>query len=265
MARDGDYPIFQGAIGLVFGLTTLLVLLIILSLVFQSRWGEFAALAANQEFRFAVLFSLGTTAIATAAAVLTGVPVAYFLARCEFPGKALIASLLEIPIMLPPLVSGVALLIFFGQVMGDALARMGLDLVFTYRGVIAAQWFVATPFGIKAFRQAFEAVDPRLESMARTLGYSPALVFFKVTLRLTGKSLMGGVTMVWARTLGEFGAVAMLAGITRMQTETLPAAIFLSISLGELDFAVATATVMLVMAFVLLVLLKIFSRGKSGS
>jgi molybdate transport system permease protein len=262
--KRGRYPVFKGAIGLVFGLTALLVLLVILSLVFHGRWSEFTLLAANREFRFAVLFSLGTTAAATIAGILTGIPVAYFLARYEFPSKALIATVLEIPIMLPPLVSGVALLIFFGQVLGSTLAKMGLGLVFTWRGVIAAQWFVATPFGIKAFRQAFEAVDPRLENMARTLGYSPAMTFFKVTLRLTRESLLGGITMVWARTLGEFGAVAMLAGITRMKTETLPAAIFLNISLGDIDFAVAAATVMLIMAFFLLLILKIFARGGAG-
>jgi len=250
--------------GLVFGLTTLMVLLAVVSLVFHDPWSEFASLAENQEFRFALLFSLGTTAVATIIAILTGIPVAYCLARFEFPGKALIATVLEIPIMLPPLVSGVALLIFFGEVLGSALAKTGLALVFTYRGVIAAQWFVAAPFGIKAFRQAFEAVDPRMEKMARTLGYSPAAVFFKVTLRLTGESLLGGITMVWARTLGEFGAVAMLAGITRLKTETLPAAIFLNISLGDIDFAVAAAAVMLVIAFFLLLALKIFTRKEVG-
>jgi molybdate transport system permease protein len=252
-------------LGLVFGFTTLVVVLIILSLVSHGRWSEFSSLAANPEFRFAIFFSLGTTAGATMVAVLTGVPTAYFLARFNFPGKAVIATLLEIPIMLPPLVSGIALLIFFGPILGGVLAKMDLEMVFTYRGVMAAQWFVAAPFGIKVFRQAFEAVDPRLENMARTLGYSPAMVFFKVTLRLTGRSLLGGITMVWARALGEFGAAAMLAGITRMKTETLPAAIFLNISLGDIDFAVAAASVMLIIAFLLLIALKIFIQGEVGS
>jgi molybdate transport system permease protein len=251
--------------GLVFGSTGLLVLLIILGLVLHGRWDTLIALPSNQEFRFAVLFSLWSTTLATLAGVLSGLPAAYFLARRQFPGKAIIASVLELPIMLPPLVSGVALLIFFSQVLHSVFARVGLAFVFSVPGVIAAQWFVATPFGIKTFRQAFEAVDPRLENLARTLGYTPAGVFFRVTLRLTARSLLGGVTLIWARTLGEFGAVAMLAGITRMKTETLPAAIFLNMSLGDIDFAVAAATVMLIIAFFLLLVLKVLTRREAAS
>ena len=263
MGRRGG-TVFQWAIGLIFGFTALAVVLILSTLLFQPDWGRFVSLARDPEFRFAVLFSLGTTAVATAAAVLTGIPAAYFLARFDFPGKVAVASALELPIMLPPLVSGIALLIFFGPVLGGVLAKADWDIVFTYRGVIAAQWFVAVPFGIKVFRQAFETVDLRLENLARTLGYTPAKVFFRVTLRLTRRSLLGGATMVWARTLGEFGAVAMLAGITRMKTETLPAAIFLNISLGDVDFAIAAAVVMLLMAFALLMMLKVFMPGEHG-
>lgn len=261
MEREGNSA-FQWTMGLIFGFTVLAVSLIISTLFYHPDWSKFVALVQNPEFRFSVLFSLGTTATATVAAVLTGVPAAYFLARFDFPGKAAVASALEIPIMLPPLVSGIALLLFFGPILGGILAKADWDIVFTYRGVIVAQWFVAVPFGIKVFRQAFEGVDPRLENLARTLGYTPAMVFFKVTLRLTGRSLLGGAAMVWARTLGEFGAVAMLAGITRMKTETLPAAIFLNISLGDIDFAVAAAVVMLLMAFALLMMLKAITPGE---
>ena len=125
-------------------------------------------------------------------------------------------------------------------------------------GVVVAQWFIAAPFAIKTFKHTFSALDRRMEKVARTLGFSPTMVFWKVTLPLARNGIIGGIIMAWARALGEFGATAMLAGITRMKTETLSVAVFLNMSIGDMKFAISTALVMLLIAVILLVIFKVF-------
>ncbi len=142
------------------------------------------------------------------------------------------------------------------------MAKLGISIVFSPLGVIIAQWFVATPFAIKSFIQAFNSIDQRMEKVARTLGFSPAKVFVKVTIPLAKNGLIGGIMMAWARSIGEFGATAMLAGITRMKTETLSVAVFLNMSIGDIKFAIATSIVMLFMALVILVVLKTIMRNE---
>lgn len=235
---------------------TVFLLALIGGLLSQVEWATFRMVLHNEEFQFSVLLTLWTTLLATLLAAFLALPCGYILSRQDFRGKLLVDSLMDVPIVLPPLVSGVALLILFGPLLGDALARAGLDIVFSTRGVVVAQWFIATPFAIKAFKQAFDAIDPRLEKVARTLGYTPGGVFLHVTLPLARNGILGGLTMTWARALGEFGATAMLAGVTRMKTETLSVAIFLNMSIGDLHFALATAVVMLVVALALLVAFK---------
>jgi molybdate transport system permease protein len=166
------------------------------------------------------------------------------------------------PIVLPPLISGIALLIFFGPFLGEHLARAGINIVFTPLGVIVAQWFIATPYAIKTFKQAFTAIDQRMEKVARTLGFSPFRFFFRVTLPLAKNGLISGIMMAWTRALGEFGATAMLAGITRMKTETLSVAVFLNMSIGDIKFAISTAIVMLFIALMLLIVLKMVLRNE---
>jgi molybdate transport system permease protein len=206
----------------------------------------------NPEFRFALGFTLKTTLLATGAAVLSALPCAYQLARTDFRGKAILETLLDLPIVLPPLVSGVALLILCGPLLGATLTRFGFEVVFSERGVVVAQWFMAFPFAVKTFRQAFESVDRRYESIARTLGYTPARLFFRVAIPMAGRGLANGTALAWARTVGEFGATAMLAGVTRLKTETLAAAIFLNMSVGELRLAVAIAVILFLAAMVIL-------------
>lgn len=251
--------LFQGVFWLVFILFTVFMVVMIGGLLFYGEWAAFLSVIKNPEFRFAVEFTLWTSLLATALAAVVAVPCGFILSRYNFPGKALIDALMDIPIVLPPLVSGLALLILFGPVLGDTLACFGLDVVFSARGVVVAQWFIATPFAIKTFKQAFDTIDPRLENVARTLGYSPADVFLRVTMPLAKGGILGGLTMAWARALGEFGATAMLAGITRMKTETLSVAIFLNMTIGDMQFAIATAVIMLMVALLLMSVFKVFT------
>ncbi|WP_046494681.1 ABC transporter permease [Syntrophomonas zehnderi] len=198
----------------------------------------------------------------TTLAVIVALPCGYILSRYKIPGKVILDTLVDIPIILPPLISGIALLIFFGPILGNSLAKIGIDVVFSKLGVVVAQWFVATPYAIRTFQQAFNSIDPRMEKVAKTLGYSPAQVFLKVTIPLTKMALVGGIMMSWARALGEFGATAMLAGITRMKTETLSIAVFLNMSIGDMNFAIATAIVMLFLALSLLIIVKTLVKNE---
>lgn len=253
---------FLGSFWLIFALMMLFLLLIIVSLFTYSDPGTLLNVLKQPEFHFAITFTLWTSMLATFFAVLVALPCGYVLARYKLPGQALLDTLVDIPIVLPPLVSGIALLICFGPLLGEQLAKVGISIVFTPLGVIVAQWFVAAPYAIKCFKQAFNCVDQRMENVARTLGFSPAKVFFKVTLPLAKSGIISGMMMAWARALGEFGATSMLAGITRMKTETLSVAVFLNMSIGDIKFAVSTAIVMLFMALVLLIVLKMVMPGE---
>lgn len=248
--------VFHGFFFLVLIGTAIFMIMLIIGLFLYGQWSAFLDVLKNPEFHFAVTFTLWTTVLATLLSALVAIPCGYILSRYHFPGKVLIETMLDIPIILPPLVSGVALLIFFGPLFGNTLTRYGLNLVFSTKGVVLAQGFVAAPFAVRAFKQAFDAIDTRLEKVARTLGCTPDLVFFKVTLPLAKNGLLGGLTMTWARALGEFGATAMLAGVTRLKTETLSVAIFLNMSIGDIQFALVTAIIMLTLALALMVVFK---------
>jgi molybdate transport system permease protein len=253
----------DGCFGMVFGLTVVLVLAVFAAMIGFGAKGTLARLFANREFRFAVGFTLKTSFLATLGATITAIPCGYVLARKQFPGKMIVDLLLELPIVLPPLISGVALLILFGPVLGAGLSKIGLNIVFSPLGVVAAQWFVALPFAVKMFREAFAGIDPRYENVARTLGGSADAVFWQVTLPMAKRGIWAGIAMAWARTLGEFGATAMLAGVTRLKTETLAAAVFLNMSLGELQLALGIAVVMFLAAFAVLLFFKMMT-GKRG-
>lgn len=254
--------IFIGSFWLVFALMSLFFIGVIWGLLSYSDLVTIQQVLHQEEFRYAITFTLSTSIAATTLAVIVALPCGYILSRYKISGKIILDTLIDIPIILPPLVSGIALLIFFGPLWGDSLAKVGIDVVFSKLGVIIAQWFVATPYAIRTFQQAFNSIDPRMEKVARTLGYSPAQVFLKVTIPLSKMALIGGIMMSWARALGEFGATAMLAGITRMKTETLSVAVFLNMSIGDMNFAIATAVVMLFLALSLLIIVKTLLKNE---
>lgn len=248
--------IFWSIFGFVFAGILFFFFALFIGLLSYGDWELFRSLWQNPEFKFALQFTIWTSVIAAMAAAITALPCAYVLARFKFVGRSFIDTLLDMPIILPPLISGIALLILFGPILGDFLTSIGIRVVFTPLGVIIAQWFVALPFAIKAFKQAFGAIDPRMEKIARTLGLSPFQVFCNVTLPMARAGLLSGCMMAWSRAMGEFGATAMLAGITRMKTETLSIAIFLNMSIGDMKFAVATSCVMMLVALIVLVCVK---------
>jgi molybdate transport system permease protein len=210
---------------------------------------NFGSSLLSREIQFAIKLSFFTSVISTLMCIIFSIPVAYGMVRLNFPGKRLVNTILEIPMALPPIVAGVALLILFGNTaFGNFLSDAGLKFVFTVQGIIMAQFFVNVPYMLRIIKATVEDIDPRLEFVARTLGCNRMQSFFKVTLPLAKNGLLAGIVITWARAIGEFGAALMLAGATRLKTETLPVSLFLNMSTGDLELAMAAASILIIIS-----------------
>jgi len=237
---------------------------VLAALILQVSATEIWQAVSSAETLFALRLSLTTSLLAVSLSIVLGVPAAYFLARKNFFGIAVMDAVLDLPLVMTPLVAGVGMLFLFGQQwLGGALAHFGLRLIFSPWGAVVAQTFIAAPILIRSCRSAFEAVDPRYELAAETLGLSSFGVFFLITLPLARQGLLSGAILAWARALGEFGATLMVAGATRFKTTTLPISIYLNISSGELDLALACSWLLLFAGLVLLVALKLVGRTRN--
>lgn len=210
--------------------------------------GGFSALRESlfsAEVQFAVKLSLTTATISTGICILLALPCAYVLTKKTFPGRKWIETIIEVPLSLPYLVLGLCLLIVFSSQMGQMLKEAGFRVVFDTTGIVMAHIMVNLPFVIKLVTTAFSEVDPRLEFLAGTLGADPWKRFKTITLGLSRRAILSAGILAWSRALGEFGATLMLVGVTRMVTETLPASIYLNISTGDNDMAMASATILI--------------------
>lgn len=220
-----------------------------------------ARTAASAEIRQAIALSLEAAVVATTIAALAGVPLAYVLARGAFAGGGIVAALIDLPLAVPHTVAGIALLLVLGRqgVIGAAAdAIAGLRFWGTLAGVVAAMLFVAAPYAVNAARIGFEAVDPRLEQVARTLGMGPWRTLLHVTLPLARRGIATGLTLTFARALSEFGAVAILA----YYPMTAPVKIyelFLSVGLSE---ASGAAVLLLAVSLALFLLLRLLAPGR---
>jgi molybdate transport system permease protein len=201
--------------------------------------------------------TIRTTLAATLVVVVLGTPLAYLLARGRFRGRALLDTLVDLPVTIPPVVAGVALLLAFGRrgLLGRHLDVLGVQVAFTSVAVVMAQVFIASPFFVKAARAGFEGVDLRLEAAARTLGASRWRVFWTVTVPLARPALLSGVVLAWARALSEFGATMMFAGNFPGRTQTLTLAVMTALE-TDLETAVAVSALSLVVALVALLAAK---------
>lgn len=210
----------------------------------------------------ALLLTLETTFVATALCVILGTPLAYTLARHRFRGRDVLDTLLNLPITIPPVVAGVALLLAFGRrgLLGKYLDVAGIQIPFTPIAVVMAQLFIASPFFTRAARAGFETVDRNLENVAASLGASPWRVFWTVSVPLARPALIAGVVLAWARALSEFGATMMFAGNFPGRTQTLTLAVMTAME-SDIETAVAISVLSLVLAAVaLLVAARLASR-----
>ncbi|HVA91998.1 MAG TPA: ABC transporter permease [Chloroflexota bacterium] len=209
----------------------------------------------------ALTLSVQTTTITLALTLVLGTPTAYVLARRRFWGKRFLDSVVDLPIVVPPAVAGVALLLAFGRdgLLGPTLNTLGIHLSFSTAAVVMAQLFVACPFYVRSARAGFLAVDRVLEDASSTLGYGAWGTFRRVTAPLALPSLISGAVLTWARALGEFGATIMFAGNLMGVTQTMPLAVYLSLESGDLDGAVALAVILVLVSLVVSLVVRLIS------
>ena len=212
----------------------------------------------------ALALSLLTTSISLALTVVIGVPLALVLARGPFRGSTILETVIDLPIVLPPSVAGLALLLLLGRrgFLGEPLQAIGVEIPFTTLAVILAQTFVSAPFFIRSARTGFASVDHDLEDAARVDGASERQVFTSITAPLAGAALAAGLVMSWARSLGEFGATIMFAGNVGGRTQTLPLVVYGEFQGGDLDASIAAAAILVLAAFGVLVAVRILHWGR---
>jgi len=230
----------------------------LVALILRAPWARMVAVLTSPTSVDALRLSLITATCATLICLAVGVPLAWVLARAEFPGRRFARALVTVPLVLPPVVGGIALLLAFGRrgLVGQWLdSWFGVTLPFTTPGVIVAEAFVAMPFLIITMEGALRSLDGRLEDAAATLGADRWTVFRRVTLPLIAPSLIAGVVLTFARALGEFGATITFAGNLPGVTQTLPLAVYVGLE-GDPAEAVALSLVLLSVSVAILVLLR---------
>jgi len=229
------------------------VLLPLVAVVARVDWSSFLDLITSDSSRAALLLSLKTSTVSTLACVVIGVPMAVVLARTSFPGQGLLRSLVLLPLVLPPVVGGIALLYTFGRrgLLGETIELLGLQVAFSTAAVVMAQTFVALPFLVVSLEGALRTAGRRYEVVAASLGARPTTVFRRVTLPLVMPGLVSGSVLSFARSLGEFGATITFAGSLEGVTRTLPLEIYLRRE-TDADAAVALSLVLVVVAILVI-------------
>lgn len=239
----------RDVLGFAIPASTLVALLAVpvAGLVWLALASDLCAYLADPSVHAAVKLSLGTTAVSSVLIIATGTPLAYALARWRFPGRTAVQLLVDLPIVLPPMVAGIALLEVFGRRgwLGEPLAVLGVSLPFTTAAVVISQVFVAGPFYVRAARVGFAAIDPAIPEAAHVDGASEGQLFRHIMAPVAKRALLSGLVLAWARALGEFGATLFFAGNREGVTQTMPLAIFIGF---ESDMALAVG-----LSFVLLV------------
>ena len=210
---------------------------------------------AKPEIRYALKLSLISCAITAILSVWVAVPLGYLMSRYEFRGKGIIDAVIDVPIVLPPLVVGLSLLILFQTAPGRSVERV-IPITYAIPAVILAQFSVACAFAVRTMRVTFDQISPRREQVARTLGCTRGQAFWRVVLPEARGGMVTAATVAWARALGEFGPILVFAGATRMKTEVLSTTIFLELSVGNLEAAVAVSLLMVLAAVLVLVVLR---------
>ena len=233
----------------------------ILALFTQAMGSPFLSYALASEALSALKLSLLTSLISVGIAIALGTPLAYMLARWKFNGKGLIEMLVDLPVVLPPSVAGLALLIAFGRqgLLGNTLSLFGISLPFTTAAVVMAQTFVSAPLFIRAARIGFAEIDMQLEEAAHVEGANQWQLFSEVMFPLAGRALVSGAILSWTRALGEFGATILFAGNLEGVTQTMPLAIYLGFE-SSLGIAVALSVVLVGVSVVLLSVTKRLER-----
>jgi molybdate transport system permease protein len=254
-ARAGQVPVallVPAALGMAF------LVLPLIGLLVGAPWTTLPSRLAEPAVLAALRLSLVTATLATVVCLALGVPLAWLLARVDFPGRRIVRALVTVPLVLPPVVGGVALLLVFGRrgLVGSWLdSTFGITLPFTTAGVVVAEAFVAMPFLVIAVEGALRGADTRYEEAAATLGAGRWTTFTRVTLPLVAPGIAAGGVLCWARALGEFGATITFAGNYPGRTQTMPLAVYLALE-TDLQSAIVLSLILLVVSVVILASLR---------
>jgi len=251
----------KAGLGLLLAVAMAFIALPVLALFLKSPLQSILQALHDPVVLDALRLSLTTSSITTLVVVIMGTPIAYVSARFKYRGKELADSMIDLPVIMPPAVAGIALLVAFGRMglAGQYLNSFGITIAFTTLAVILAQVFVSSPFYIRQARTSFEDVDVAFENAARTLGASRVYTFFHVILPIAMNGLLSGAIMAFARSLGEFGATIMFAGNFQGRTQTMPLAIYTAMQ-GDLDVALCLSIILVAFSFAVIVLVKTLTR-----
>lgn len=268
-ARPGSDAFFLAGLGTMLGSYVLLIVGLLAALA-EFAYPEFPGIprhvveaVGTEEIRYALRLSLLTCTLTTLLCLAVAVPAGYFLSRMRFRGRNFIDAVLDIPIVLPPLVLGLALLILFQTAPGRAVERF-IPVTFAVPSIVLAQFTVACAFAVRTMRVTFDQISPRAEQVALTLGCSRSQAFWMVTLPEARRGVLTAAILAWARSLGEFGPILVFSGATRMRTEVLPTTVFLELSIGKIESAAAVSLLMVLTALVVLVLARVFGLRGTG-
>jgi len=241
-----------------------LLLTAILSLFFVPKFSEIIEALQSEEMIYSIKLSLFTAFLATFLVLVFAIPIAYALSRYDFFGKSILKTIINLPMAFPELVLGLALLLLFSKTfVGDALSMMGLQIVFSKTGIVVAQFFTALPYGIRIIYSSFEGISKRYEFVSRSLGYGEFETFKNVTVPLARNGIYASTIITFARAMGAFGAVLILAGGSYMKTEILPITLFLNISYGNLGMAITSGIVLITISFIAILFFE-YMEGKKN-
>jgi molybdate transport system permease protein len=250
-----DAPFFVVMAGLGGSYVFLIVAMLAADLAFTSP-RHFAAALAKPEIQYAVRLTLISCTISALLSVWVAAPLGYLLSRFSFRGRWLIDTVIDIPVVLPPLVIGLSLLILFSEKGGNleyyVQRYLGLRITYAEPAVVLAQFAVACAFAVQTMRVTFDQIDTRAELVALTLGARRSQAFLQIALPQAWRGVIAAMTIAWARSLGEFGPILVFAGATRMRTEVLSTSVFLELSVGQLEPAVAVSLLMVLAAMIVL-------------
>lgn len=267
---------FWVSLGMVAGLYLLFLLAMLTATASYSSPADLLKALGKREIQHSIILSLITCTVTALLSLLLAVPVGYLLSRARFPGKHWLETALDIPIVLPPMVMGLCLLILFQTPFGQFFENLAIrfpgyslgpvnlppfkvgPITFTYTvfGVVLAQFTIGAAFAVRTMRHTFDHLSARPEDVAMTLGCTRAQAVWLVTLPAARRGMFAAASVAWARSLGEFGPILVFAGATRMKTEVLPTTVWLELSVGNLEAAVAVSLLMVLCAMLVLAAVK---------
>lgn len=249
-------------------LYVLLIICLVLANFSVVSWGDMAKVLGDADVQASIRLTFISCSMTAILAVLVAVPSGYLLSRFRFRGRGVIDSILDIPIVLPPLVVGLSLLILFNKInwggvsLENWLHARGLSVTFSVFAVVLAQFAVATAFAVRMVKNTFDQIDHRCEDVALTLGCNRSAAFWRVALPQAGQGIVAAGVLAWARALGEFGPILVFAGATRGRTEVLATSVFLEINIGNLSGAAAISLLMIALAMSLIAAIRYLTGGR---